>query len=106
MGYLLLEGGAEFTGRMDDADKRALALAGGKAAPIDIIPAAAAPDNNHHRACQNGVEWFRRLGAQNVQCRFLIDRQSADNESLSEQLRGAKFVFLLGGFPLHLAQAL
>ena len=48
MGYLLLEGGAEFSGRMDEADKRALALAGGKAAPVDVIPAAAAPDTNHY----------------------------------------------------------
>lgn len=106
MGYLLLEGGAEFTGRMDEADKRALTLAGGKAAPVDVIPAAAAPDNNQHRACQNGVEWFRRLGAQNVQCSLVIDRESADKESLSKQLRDSKFVFLLGGFPLYLAQAL
>jgi len=56
MGYLLLEGRAEFTGLMDDADKRTATLAGGKAAPVDFIPAAAAPDNNHHAACQNGVE--------------------------------------------------
>ena len=62
MGYLLLAGGAEFSGRMIDADRRAIELAGGNAARIDIIPAAAAPDDNHRRAGQNGIHWFTKLG--------------------------------------------
>lgn len=106
MGYLLLEGGAEFNGRMIEADRRALELAGGEDAAVDIIPAAAAPDSNHHRAGQNGVEWFRRIGALNVVNRLLIDRDSAENQELAEQLRGSRFVFLLGGFPSHLAHSL
>ena len=44
MGYLLLEGGAEFGGRMRDADLRGIRRAGGFAEPIRIIPIAAAPD--------------------------------------------------------------
>ncbi len=106
MGYLLLEGGAEFNGCMIEADSRALVLAGGEDAAVDIIPAAAAPDNNHQRACQNGVEWFRRIGARNVVCRLLVDRYSAKNQELAEQLRSSRLVFLLGGFPSHLAQSL
>jgi len=106
MGYLLLEGGAEFNGRMIDADRRALELAGGEDAAVDIIPAAAAPDSNHHRAGQNGVEWFRRIGALNVVSRLLIDRDSAENQELAEQLRSSRLVFLLGGFPSHLAHSL
>ena len=54
-GYLLLEGGAEFGGRMSEPDRRAIELAGGPGAPISIIPTAAAPDNNHQRAGRNGV---------------------------------------------------
>ena len=50
MGYLLLEGGAEFGGRMRDPDLKAIELAGGFDASIRIIPTAAAPDNNHQRA--------------------------------------------------------
>ena len=45
MGYLLLEGGAEFGGRMREPDLKAIELAGGFDAPIRIIPTAAAPDN-------------------------------------------------------------
>ena len=106
MGYLLLEGGAEFSGRMIDADSRALVLAGGEHVAVDIIPAAAAPDNNHHRAGQNGVQWFRGIGARNVVCRPVIDRDSADDQELSMQLRCSRLVFLLGGFPFHLAETL
>ena len=46
MGYLVLEGGAEFGGRMADPDRRALALAGGPEASVVIIPPAAAPGHN------------------------------------------------------------
>jgi len=66
MGYILLEGGAEFGGQMAEPDRQAIMLAGGPDMPISIIPAAAAPDNNHQRAGRSGVDWFRRLGATNV----------------------------------------
>ena len=66
MGYLLLEGGAEFGGRMSEPDLRAIELAGGFDAPICIIPTAAAPDHNHKRAGNNGIRWFKSLGAKKV----------------------------------------
>jgi len=62
-GYLLLEGGAEFGGKMAEPDRRAIELAGGPDVIISIIPTAAAPDNNHQRAGSNGVNWFKSLGA-------------------------------------------
>ena len=43
MGYILLEGGAEFGGEMALPDRQALALAGGPDTRLSIIPAAAAP---------------------------------------------------------------
>jgi cyanophycinase len=106
MGYLLLEGGAEFGGRMADPDKQALTLAGGPATPINIVPAAAAPDNNHQRAGQNGVRWFHQLGATNVSVLPLIDSASADDPDVAEILTKSKFIYLLGGFPRYLAQVL
>ncbi len=51
-GYILLEGGAEFGGRMAQPDLRAIELAGGIEVPVCILPTAAVPDNNHHRAGQ------------------------------------------------------
>ena len=106
MGFILLEGGAEFSGRMDLADKRAMSLAGGMDALISIIPAAAAPDNNQHRAGSRGVDWFRRLGATRARALPLVDRTSANEPSMAEELRRSKLIFLLGGFPGYLADTL
>ena len=106
MGYLLLEGGAEFGGRMSEPDLRALELAGGFDAPIAIIPTAAAPDNNHKRAGNNGVRWFQSLGAKNVFTVDVIDSQTANNSSLAASIRTSKLIYLLGGFPRHLGETL
>ncbi len=106
MGYLLLEGGAEFGGAMREPDLRAIELAGGFDAPVRILPTAAAPDNNHVRAGNNGVRWFRRLGARDVESLPLIDRSSANDLKITESLRSAKLIYLLGGFTHYLAQTL
>ena len=106
MGYLLLEGGAEFGGRMRDPDLKAIELAGGFDAPIRIIPTAAAPDNNHQRAGNNGVRWFQSLGAKDVGSLPLIDQVSANDESIAKSLREAKLIYMLGGFTGYLAETL
>lgn len=106
MGYLLLEGGAEFGGRMRDPDLKAIELAGGFNAPIRIIPTAAAPDNNHQRAGNNGVRWFQSLGAKDVVSLPLIDKASANNAEIANSLREAKLIYLLGGFTHYLGQTL
>jgi cyanophycinase len=106
MGYLLLEGGAEFGGRMREPDLRAIELAGGFDAPIRIIPTAAAPDNNHQRAGNNGIHWFQSLGAKDVLSVPLIDKTSANDESIAESLRSAKLIYMLGGFTGYLGETL
>jgi cyanophycinase len=106
MGFILLEGGAEFGGRMADPDRQAMRLAGGPDVPISIIPAAAAPDNNHRRAGRKGVDWFQGLGATNVSVLPLIDRASANDPEIAVALATSKLIYLLGGFPRYLDQAL
>ncbi len=106
MGYLLLEGGAEFGGQMREPDLKAIELAGGFDAPIRIIPTAAAPDHNHQRAGNNGVRWFQSLGAKDVISVPLIDRLSANNEEIAQSLREAKLIYMLGGFTDYLGQTL
>ena len=105
-GALLLEGGAEFGGRMADPDREALAAAGGPSATVAIIPAAAAPDHNAERAGQNAVRWFRHLGALQVESLPLVDRISADDPAIADRLLKARLIYLLGGFPAHLALSL
>ncbi len=106
MGYLLLEGGAEFGGRMSEPDLRAIERAGGFEAPICIIPTAAAPDSNHKRAGSNGIRWFQNLGAKNVFAVDVIDSASANDESLAASILTSRLIYLLGGFPFHLAETL
>src|SRR6185295_14197090 len=93
MGHVLLEGGAEFGGRMRDPDLRGIERAGGFAAPIRIIPAAAAPDDNHQRA-------------ENVLSVPLIDKTSANDDNVSQSLGVAKLIYVLGGFAHYLGQTL
>ena len=106
MGYLLLEGGAEFGGAMRIPDLRAIELAGGFDASIRIIPTAAAPDNNQLRAGNNGVRWFQSLGARDVESLPLVDKSSANDPQIVESLRSAKLIYLLGGFTHYLGQTL
>ena len=106
MGYLLLEGGAEFGGRMRDPDLKAIELAGGFDAPICILPTAAAPDNNHQRAGNNGIRWFQSLGAKDVVSLPLIDKPSANDEKIAKSLRNARLIYMLGGFTGYLAETL
>ena len=106
MGYILLAGGAEFRGQMATPDRQAIKLAGGAKTRLSIIPAAAAPDKNHQRAGQNGVDWFKNLGAVNVSALPLIDRNSADDPAVVETLHRSRLIYMPGGFPRHLAQSL
>lgn len=105
-GYRVLAGGAEFTAPMATADRRALELAGGLSAAVRIIPAAAAPDNNHRRAGENGVRWFRQLGARDVALVALTDRASAQAADVVAALAQAQLIYLLGGFPRYLLETL
>ena len=106
MGYLLLEGGAEFGGHMRDPDLKALELAGGFDAPIRIIPTAAAPDNNDQRAGNNGIRWFQSLGAKDVASVPIIDKVTASDESLAKSLRESRLIYMLGGFTGYLGETL
>jgi cyanophycinase len=105
-GYLLLEGGAEFGGQMAEPDRRALELAGGFDAPISIIPTAAAPDNNYQRAGNNGVRWFRSLGATQVESFPVIDTTSANDPQLAREVAQSRLIYMLGGFTGYLAETL
>jgi cyanophycinase len=105
-GHIVLEGGAEFGGQMAAPDRHSIKLAGGLDAPIAIIPTAAAPDDNHRRAGENGRRWFTSLGATNVQVVPLIDRDSAANATVVEMVAEARLIYLLGGFPGYLCESL
>ena len=105
-GYLLLEGGAEFGGQMAEPDLRAMELAGGPDALICIIPTAAAPDNNAQRAGNNGVRWFRSLGAKQVELLPLVDKASANDPHIADRISQSRLIYMLGGFTGYLCETL
>lgn len=105
-GHILLEGGAEFGGGMVEPDRVAMRLAGGEDALISIIPTAAAPDNNYQNAGNNGVRWFRSLGARRVESLPIIDEQTANDANLAGTLRQSNLIYMLGGFPSYLGETL
>ena len=105
-GYLLLEGGAEFGGQMAEPDLRAMELAGGPEALICIIPTAAAPDNNAQRAGNNGVRWFRSLGAKQVELLPLVDKASANDPHIADRISQSRLIYMLGGFTGYLGETL
>ena len=105
-GHLVLQGGAEFGGQMKASDLRALELAGGARATVCIIPAAAAPDDNHLRAGRNGCDWFHGLGAKDVSVAMVIDGESANDDAMVRRIRRAALIYLPGGFPAYLAWVL
>jgi cyanophycinase len=105
-GYILLEGGAEFGGKMSEPDLRAIELAGGPDVLISIIPTAAAPDNNHQRAGRNGVNWFKSLGARQVELVPLIDKASANDPGIANTIRQSRLIYMLGGFTGYLGETL
>lgn len=106
MGFILLEGGAEFGGQMASVDAQALELAGGPDAAVRFIPAAAAPDQNDQRVGKIASAWFTRLGARNARSLPIIDSASAADMQLAEELRQARLIYLPGGFPHYLGQTL
>ncbi len=106
MGYIVLQGGAEFGGQMAQSDRRSLALAGGDRARVAILPTAAVPDRNHQRAGENGRLWFSSLGGRQVEVLPLIDTLSAADPELGKAIIASDLIYLLGGFPGYLAQTL
>jgi cyanophycinase len=101
---LLLEGGGEFTGRMEAADRAALKAAGGR--PITVVPAAAVPEGGQAQAGRNGERWFKRLGAVDVQSTGWVDRHSSRDAGIARTVRASGLIFLPGGSPRYLAESL
>ncbi len=91
---------------MSEPDLQAIHMAGGLAAPIAVLPTAAAPDNNHERAGRNALRWFSSLGASRAEVVAVIDSASANDPALVQRIRQARLIYILGGFPGYVARTL
>lgn len=105
-GYLLLAGGAEFQKGNEAADSFALEQAGGANAPVFILPTAAAAEGRPDIAGRNGVNWFKQLGAQDVDFLPVYSKADANSAELAARLANARLIYLSGGSPVFLYETL
>ena len=102
-GSLLLQGGVGLNHAIDSAF---VALAGGAASHIVVIPTASVGD-----AGPPGMESFlarrnrERFGVGAVTVLHSLDRATSDSDRFIEALRGATGVWILGGFPERLVHS-
>ncbi len=105
-GLIILGGGGEFQKGNEQADQHALQQAGGANASVLIVPTAGGADGGIPMASRNGVNWFRSLGAEKVEALPLANRAEADQPELAARLTGANLIYMAGGNPAYLLEAL
>ena len=80
--------GADILTRMFD-------LAGGRHAPLVVIPTASGADD--YPADWSGLKMFKDFGADNITLLHTKDRKVADSEAFVKPLTSAKIVWFIGG---------
>ena len=99
-GPLVLVGGGEWrAGATFDAEM--LERSGGE---VVVLPTAAAYERPE-RAVATAEEWISSLGGRVRAC-MVLTRADAEAADAAEVVRGARFVYLSGGSPLHLRSVL
>jgi cyanophycinase len=100
-GTLALVGGAEWTDGCD-FDAELLVASGGR--EVVVLPTAAAYENPA-KAVHRAVSWFGALGAE-VTVLEVFRRADALDVDLAARARGAAFLYLSSGSPMHLRAVL
>jgi len=101
-GTLALVGGGEWTDGCDGLDAALLEASGGN--EVVVIPTAAAFEQPATVA-ERAITWFDKLGA-TVKPVMVLNRRDADNDANVKAVKGAAFVYIADGSPLHLRSAL
>jgi cyanophycinase len=99
---LALIGGGEWTDGCEALDTSLLEAS--DSATVVVLPTAAAyedPASTTERA----TAWFEKLGA-SVHPLMVLNRRDADNDTNVKAVKGASFIYLSDGSPLHLRSAL
>lgn len=101
VGPLALVGGGEWNDGCE-FDGGLLAASGGT--EVVVLPTAAAYEHPDH-ALERSARWFDKLGA-TVRPVRVVDRGGARDEANVAAVRGASFVYLADGSPMHLRSVL
>ncbi len=101
-GTLALVGGGEFSPACAELHRELLDAA--DTDTVHVLPTAAAFENPQ-AAVDAAIEHFAALGAK-VTPVMALTRRDAENDSVVKAVKGAKFVYLTDGSPLHLRSVL
>jgi len=101
-GPFVLVGGGEFGGACRELDAELLATSGAR--EVLVLPTAAAFERPEHVAAA-ATAWYGELGAE-VRVLDVLRRTDAEDATLAEAVRKAKFVHVADGSPLHLRSVL
>ena len=101
---LALVGGDEFR-RGCEAMDEAILRTTSKAIPVALIMPTAAAFENPSLAADNGVEYFKALGA-DARPLMVLDRSDAESHEMALEVESADVVYLTGGSPIHLLETL
>ena len=106
-GVLALVGSGEFTPAMDAVDHALLVATGRERPRVAIVPTASWPDGEpvFRRWAAQGEAHFSALGAEPIPV-LVTGRDTADDPVLVDAIAGADLVYLSGGKPGHLLEAL
>jgi len=100
-GTLALVGGGEWSDGCDALDRSLLEASGGT--EVVVLPTAAAFEQPGDVA-ERAIAWFEKLGAK-VRPVMVLNRRDADNDANVKAVKGASFVYIADGSPLHLRSA-
>ena len=103
-GRLALVGGDEFR-RGCEAMDEAILRTTSKAIPVALIMPTAAAFENPSLAADNGVEYFKALGA-DARPLMVLKRSDAESHEMALEVESADVVYLTGGSPIHLLETL
>ncbi len=102
-GLIALVGGDEFRPECEPMD-RALLSRFGKQPRVIVLPTAAARENPM-RAADNGVRYFRSLGAR-ADAVMITNASTARETELVWQIKNVDMVYFTGGDPVHLLETM
>jgi cyanophycinase len=100
-GVLALVGGNEWHEKCT-FDRELLEASGGT--EVLVLPTAAAYEHPQ-RAVETAQAWFETMGA-TVRGLDVLRRHDAEEEANAAAIRGARFIYLSGGSPMHLRSVL
>jgi len=102
-GLIALVGGGEFRRNCQPMDRALLARLG-KRPKVVILPTAAARENPS-LAAENGVRYFRQLGAP-AEAAMIIDAETAKQPALATPVKNADLIYFTGGDPVYLLETM